>query len=211
VPPPDDPELVRQAQRGDQAAFELLVRRYDRRVLRLALGLVRSEETARDLYQEAFLRIYRSLGRFRHECGLEIWIYRVVTNVCLDYLRRAAADREAGAGSPAGGVRNDDPLARLVESRPDLDPERALVRRELRLRIEGALATLSPRERLVFELRHHQGLRLRAIAEILETSEETVRNCLYRAHQDLRAQLEDLRSGAARGARARLGPAEAGT
>ena len=116
MPPPDDPELVRQAQRGDQAAFELLVRRYDRRVLRLALGLVRSEETARDLYQEAFLRIYRSLGRFRHECGLETWIYRVVTNVCLDYLRRAAADREAGAGSPAGALRErrDAPLILTV-------------------------------------------------------------------------------------------------
>ncbi|HEU4403589.1 MAG TPA: sigma-70 family RNA polymerase sigma factor [Candidatus Polarisedimenticolia bacterium] len=195
VTPPDDRALIDQAQRGDRSAFEELVRRYDRQVLRLALSLVRSADEAREIYQEAFLKMYRSLGSFRQQSGFGTWAYRIVTNLCLDRLRRAAARPEESAPGPGSGPAGATPggrLERIPDGRAEVDPERALAAREIRERIASALRRLSPRERLVFELRHHHGLRLRAIGEILETSEETARNCLFRAHRDLRAALGDI-------------------
>ena len=81
----EEQALVRSAQAGDRLAFEELVRRFDREVLRLALNLVKRPEDARDIYQESFLRVYRNLHRFRFECSFYTWLYRIVTNVALDH------------------------------------------------------------------------------------------------------------------------------
>jgi len=183
-----DAALIRAAQQGDHDAFEQLVRLYDRSVLRLALNLLRSEEDARDAYQEAFLKAYRNLGGFRFECSFHTWLYRIVTNICLDHLRRRSVRREEPAVvETEQGPR--DLFDAVEDSRTEADPERDLMRRELARRIEEALSKLGPRERLVFELKHYQGLRLRVIGEMLETTEETAKNCLYRATQKLRAAL----------------------
>src|SRR5690349_20045430 len=90
----DDRILIERAQAGDRPAFELLVQRYDRQVLRLALNVLGSAEDARDVYQEAFLKIYRNLPSFRFECAFYTWIYRIVTNICLDHLRRRRSHPE---------------------------------------------------------------------------------------------------------------------
>src|SRR6184192_486786 len=87
----DDSALIREAQQGNTAAFEELVRQYDRAVLRLAVHLTGSEEDGQDIYQEAFLRAYIHLARFRFECSFYTWIYRIATNLCLDHLRRKRA------------------------------------------------------------------------------------------------------------------------
>jgi len=188
----DDTRLIGEAQAGDRTAFETLVRRYDRSVLRLALRCLRSEEEARDAYQETFLRLYRTLGGFRHECSIETWIRRIAANVCMDLLRRRAARPE----EPASVVEFEGDVRRSLDDRPDerpeSDPERALARREIRRRIEDALGGLGPRERLVFEMRHYEGLRLRQIGVMIGTTEDTVKNCLFRAHSQLRAALADL-------------------
>src|SRR5690242_13028774 len=84
----DDTVLVREAQRGNRAAFEELVRHYDQAVLRLAMHLTGSEHEAQDIYQDAFLKAYKSVGNFRFECSFYTWIYRIVTNLCLDHLRK---------------------------------------------------------------------------------------------------------------------------
>ena len=204
MPPPDDEALIGRARMGDVASFEELVRRHDRSVLRLALSLLGSEEEARDVYQEAFLRAYRSLAGFRHESAFETWMFRIVTNLCLDRLRRQAGrgDLPAGAGALDG---QEDRLARVADDRPDHDPEKALLRQEIGRHIEAALAVLPSRERLVFELRHYQGLRLKTIGEILDTSEETARNCLFRAHRELRARLRGLRGVTRDAGRGRAG------
>lgn len=186
----DERVLIRQAQRGDRAAFEELVRRYDQSVLRLALRVVQSEEEARDLYQEAFLKIYRSLDRFRFESQFSTWVYRVVMNVCLDYLRRASTRRETQAPSNEEG--QPEFFQTLPEERPELNPERALRGKEIARCIEQALTRLSPRERLVFELKHYHGMKLRAIGEQCGTSEETAKNCLFRATRKLRVELQEL-------------------
>src|SRR6201984_2719605 len=94
LPELDERALVVEAQAGNRTAFEELVRRYDRDVLRLALNLMKRPEDARDVYQEAFLKVYRNLHRFRFECSFYTWLYRIVTNVCLDHLRRRQAPPE---------------------------------------------------------------------------------------------------------------------
>jgi len=188
----DDTRLIGEAQAGDRTAFETLVRRYDRSVLRLVLRCLRSEEEARDAYQETFLRLYRTLGEFRHECSIETWILRIATNVCMDHLRRRAARPEDPASIVEfeGGSRSR--IDEQADERPDHNPERALARREIRRRIEDALGGLAPRERLVFEMRHYEGLRLRQIGDMIGTTEDTVKNCLFRAHRHLREALADL-------------------
>src|SRR6202790_2879429 len=87
LPNLNERNLVAEAQAGNRAAFEERVHRYDRDVLRLALNLMKRPEDARDVYQEAFLKVYRNLPRFRFECSFYTWMYRVVTNVCLAHLR----------------------------------------------------------------------------------------------------------------------------
>jgi len=81
-------ELIREAQKGSRVAFDALVRQYENQVLRLALHLTGSEHDAEDIYQEAFLKAFRYIGNFRFECSFYTWIYRIVTNLCLDQLRR---------------------------------------------------------------------------------------------------------------------------
>jgi RNA polymerase sigma-70 factor (ECF subfamily) len=182
--------LIRRAQRGDRSAFDALVRRYDQEVLRMTLRMVRSEEEAQDLYQEVFLKVYRSLGRFRLEARFSTWLYRVVTNVCFDHLRQQKSRSELPAR--AGGDGELDYAQALADDRPGLNPEQALRAREISRRLEVALRQLSPRERMVFELKHCQGMKLRAIGELCGTSEEAAKNSLFRAVQKLRQDLSDL-------------------
>ena len=186
--------LVREAQAGDRTCFEELVRRYDREVLRLAMNLVHRPEDARDIYQETFLRVYRNLHRFRFECSFYTWLYRIATNVGLDHLRKRTSHREDQAPVPEdadGGTR--DFFDRQPQLSPASNPERQLLGLELGEKIQEAMKHLSPRERTVFELKHHQGLRLRAIGELLGTTEETVKNSLFRATKKLRASLDGMR------------------
>jgi RNA polymerase sigma-70 factor, ECF subfamily len=190
----DEQALVRKAQAGDRLAFDDLVRRYDRDVLRLTLNLVHRSEDARDIYQESFLRVYRNLHRFRFECSFYTWLYRIVTNVALDHLRRRTSRREDQAPAPEdadGGAR--DFFDRQPELRAAANPEKRLLGQELGQQIQEAMKRLSPRERMVFEMKHYQGLRLRAIGDLLGTSEETAKNSLFRATRKLRATLEAFR------------------
>ncbi len=186
----DELMLIRSAQRGDRAAFDALVRAYDRNVLRLILRVVRSPDEARDLYQEAFLKVYRSLGGFRLEARFSTWLYRLVTNVCLDHLRRQGTRKEVQP--PVNDETGQELFQTLPDHRPGVDPDRATRSKEISRRIQKALEGLNPRERMVFELKHYQGLKLRAIGELCGTTEQTVKNSLFRATQKLRVELADL-------------------
>ena len=187
---PQIDSLIRAAQRGDQDAFEQLVRAHDQSVLRLAMNLLRSPEDARDVYQEAFLRVYRNLHSFRFDCSFHTWLYRIVTNICLDQLRKRQVRKEESAvvETPGGPV---DRMDVFEEEAAHANPERTVWNRELQRRIENALHDLTPRERMVFELRHYQGLRLQNIGEMLGTTEEAAKNCLFRATRKMRAVLGD--------------------
>ena len=187
----DETALIRAAQAGDHAAFEQLVRAYDQSVLRLAMNLLRCPEDAHDVYQEAFLRVYKNLHSFRFDCSFHTWLYRIVTNLCLDHMRKRKVRKEEATVLATA----DGPLDRMdavPEERVDGDPQRYLFSGQVRRRIKEVLGDLTPRERMVFELRHYQGLRLRRIGEVLGTTEEAAKNCLFRATQKMRAALGDF-------------------
>jgi len=187
----DEAATIRAAQSGDADAFERLIRSYDQQVLRLAMNLLRDAEDARDVYQETFLRVFRNLSSFRFDCNFSTWLYRIATNLCLDLLRKRKVRRtEPAAVETEDGV--VDRLEAVPEARPAGDPQRAALNRELRSSIEQALAALTPRERLVFELRHYQGMRLKEIGEALGSSEEAAKNCLFRATQKMRQALGEF-------------------
>ncbi|MGA2571728.1 MAG: sigma-70 family RNA polymerase sigma factor [Terracidiphilus sp.] len=186
-------DLIREAQAGSRAAFDALVRQYEHQVLRLALHLTGSEQDAEDIYQDAFLKAYRYIGNFRFECSFYTWIYRIVTNLCLDQLRRRKTRREDHAVVVDRTGDEIDILASVSDNRSFSNPARELDRKVLGERIQAALGKLTPRERMVFELKHYQGLRLRTIGEMLNTTEETAKNTLFRATKKLRVQLAELK------------------
>ena len=189
-----DGDLIKAAQRGERAAFEELVRHYDQPVLRLAYHLTGSDTEAQDIYQEAFLKAYRHINSFRFECSFYTWIYRIVTNLCLDHLRKRKTRREDDPIVSDGDGGELNLLDQVPDKRAAMNPEHDLLRAELGGKIAGALERLTPRERMVFELKHYQGLKLRTIGEMLNTTEETAKNTLFRATQKLRAELAPLRA-----------------
>src|SRR5580658_9223005 len=160
----EDGPLVREAQVGNQAAFAQLVQTYDQAVLRLAFRITGSESDAQDIHQEAFLKVYKKLDGFRFECAFATWIYRIVTNVCLDHLRRNRAR-----------------LNELPDDRPGNNPGQRLPDQGLSIQILRALKRLTPQEHMVFDLKHFQGLELRNVSEILNTSEASVKMTFFRA------------------------------
>ena len=171
--------LIREAQRGNRAAFEELVRHYDQSVLRLALHLTGTEQDAQDVYQDAFLKAYKNIGSFRFECSFYTWIYRIVTNLCLDHLRKKNVRKEDAPVAKDASGGEYDLLDQVPDVRAGANPERDLMRRQLGARIAGALEKLTPRERMVFELKHYHGLKLRTVGEILQTTEETAKNTFF--------------------------------
>jgi len=189
----DDTVLIREAQAGNRGAFEELVRQYDQAVLRLALHLTGSESDAQDIYQEAFMKAYRSVGKFRFECSFYTWLYRIVTNLCLDHLRKRQVRKEDAPVITDSEGEEYSVIDQVADDRAHSNPEHDLMRRELGTRINSALDRLSGRERMVFELKHYQGLKLRTIGEMLNTTEETAKNTLFRATQKLRASLAEMR------------------
>jgi RNA polymerase sigma-70 factor (ECF subfamily) len=157
----------------------------------MAFNLLRSEEDARDIYQEVFLRVYRNLPKFRFDCSFHTWLYRIVANLCLDQLRKRKVRKEEPASFEVG-TGEVDRFQFVPEQRADVDPQRQLMSAEVNTRIQQVLGELTPRERVVFEMRHYQGMRLRAIGESLGVTEEAAKNCLFRATQKMRAALGDF-------------------
>jgi len=189
----EDDELIRAAQKGDRSAFDALVRRYDRSVLRLALHMLGNEQDAQDVHQDAFIKAYRHLSNFRFECSFYTWLYRIVTNLCLDQLRRRKSRREDPSTVMDAAGEEMDLMANVQDDRAMANPARELERKNMHAAIQSALDSLTPRERTVFELKHYQGLKLRTIGEMLSTTEETAKNTLFRATRKLRARLVNER------------------
>ena len=178
-----DEVLCRRVAAGDEAAFDLLVARHQGRAYRLAWSLLRSAEDARDLSQEAFLRVYRTAGTFRGEAKFSTWFYRILVNLCLDHRRRGRWWRRLGE-SAAG----DDALER--EPAPVPDPADVLGQAQLMARVWAEVDHLSPQQRAAVILQVQEELSTSEIAAVLACSEATVRVHLHRAVSALRKTLK---------------------
>jgi len=182
----DDRKLLEKAQAGSDCAFEKLIRKYDRKITQVICSLVGDAEDVRDLYQETFLRVYRSLPTFRYESDFYTWIYRIAVNLCLNHLRSRKRHP----------VVLDSPLddGRILPNVPARStPEDDLMNKELGTAIADALITLSPRQRIVFTLKHYEGRKLKEIADMIGCSENAAKNALFRATQKLRKLLAEYR------------------
>lgn len=177
---PDDAVLVRAAQNGDAAAFAAIVRRYQRRVYRVAYGLTRSHEDSDDLAQEAFVNAWKALDRFRVGEPLYPWLARIVTNLAYSLFRRRRRRPETSieplieAGMQWG--RDDDPAAHAAD-------------RERAAHLAAAFEELSEDHRAILVLRVVDGLSYDEIASALEIAPGTVMSRLSRARTELRSRL----------------------
>jgi RNA polymerase sigma-70 factor (ECF subfamily) len=174
-----DLALVSRLRQGDQSAFDTLVRQYQKDLFRLAYRMTRNADDAKDLSQEAFLRAYRGLATFDGRSGLSTWLYRITVNLCISLLRQRRSSDEGEI--PAS------------YSDPSPKPLDELEEREVYRHVGEAVTELPPQQQATLLLRVHHGLSYREIAEILESSEGTVRVNYFHAVAKLRAQLKGLR------------------
>ena len=177
--------LVQQAAAGDDRAFNEIVALNSQRVIQLAWRLVGNQADAEDLAQEAFVRLHRSLHDFRGEAGLATWLYRTVSRLAIDFLRRERLRRKLFWFSRQED--EEDPRDLVAATVPS--PVQQLLAAERRQQLQRALRQLSPRQRTVFVLRNDEGLPLKEIAEMLGLEEGTVKIHLHRAVKKLTDEL----------------------
>jgi len=191
---PSDHELVRGAQRGREAAYAELVRRHEERAVRVALSMVANREDARDLAQEGFLRVFRNIDRFDFKHEFTTWLYRIVTNLAIDHLRKR---RPAMSTSSADGEEAD---LDLVDPSEEL-PSAGMEREETAERVRACIDRLAPHFRTVMILRELEGLPCTEIARIVGATHVTVRWRLHRGRKLFLAEWERMESSSAPAAR----------
>lgn len=185
---PDDRAAIARAQRGDGDAFGELVTRYRMRMYQVAYGMVSHHETAMDLTQEAFLRAYQHLGAFRAESKFSTWLRRIVTNVCLDHLRKS--EHRTVVSSYDDTREEDDPDGLRLTGSLEA-PDAGVSRRELGRAIIEAMRVLTPEQRAAIVLREVEGLSYEEIAKVLDCAVGTVMSRLHYARKRLRSLLTD--------------------
>lgn len=176
----EEKQLVSRAKRGELAAFEQLVATYEKRIYALAYRSSGNIQDAQDITQEVFLRVYRSLDRFRQNSSFGTWVYRITMNICVDFARHNAARPETVSLTQEDGERP------LKDATALNQPEQAAENQELRIELHTALQLLSAEHREIVLLRDVADLSYTAIAAALEISEGTVKSRLARARNRLR-------------------------
>ena len=173
--------VIRRVCAGDTDAFEALVTAYQKQVYNLALRTVGNEEDAADMTQEAFLRAYRSLGSFRGESKFSVWLYRLTTNICIDFLR--SRGRRPTVSLTAADEDEEPQELDVADDR--FDPVQSLERAELRRAVQRGLASLPEDYRRILMLRELSGLSYAEIGQVLRLEEGTVKSRLFRARKKL--------------------------
>ena len=181
-----DTELVRLAREGSASALRLIVRRHNQRLYRVARAIVRDDTEAEDVMQEAYLRAFRNLAKFRADASLATWLTRIVVNTAVGHRRREAVMVPLDAVHDA---RWRDVVALRI-SRPKLDPEQAAARSQVRDLLEHAIDSLPEPFRVVFVMRMVEQLSIEETASALDLRTETVKTRLHRAKRLMRGQLE---------------------
>jgi RNA polymerase sigma-70 factor (ECF subfamily) len=183
--PIDDRELVESARGGDREAFRTLFERYNRRAYALALGIVRQADDALDVVQDAFIKAHKHLDKFEGTSSFYTWLYRIVMNLAIDHLRKHKRTVELRDGDD---VSDDSLLPQLLGG----NPGRALMDKEIRDRIDRALAELSDNHRSVLVMRELEGLSYEEMAKVMACSKGTIMSRLFHARKNMQRMLADL-------------------
>ncbi|MDF2692809.1 MAG: ECF-family polymerase sigma factor [Labilithrix sp.] len=187
----EDRGLIARAQQGDVAAFRQLVERHQRRAFAIALSLVRDENDARELVQDAFLRVYKGLNNFQGGSSFFTWLYRIITNLSIDLIRkpgRQLADIDESRFESDESQEAEFPLLSRVDGSDPLDVVR---RREIAGRLQAALDALPPYHRGVIVMREIEGLSYEEMATAMGVSKGTIMSRLFHARQKLQKALSD--------------------
>ncbi|MCH8123264.1 MAG: sigma-70 family RNA polymerase sigma factor [Bacteroidetes bacterium] len=176
-------ELVQAAQGGDTLAFEELIRRYERRLLQVAHGIMGNMQDAYDAYQDGIIRAYTKLDSFRFESSFGTWLTRIVINQSLNLKKKLRWSSRLSLDTLMSDKMEFEEISHAEQ------PDELMVRTELSATIQMSLDNLSDRERTVFVLKHQHGYKLREIAVMLECAEGTIKNYMFRATQKMRKAL----------------------
>ncbi|MDP9001643.1 MAG: sigma-70 family RNA polymerase sigma factor [Myxococcota bacterium] len=187
----DDRVLIEKARAGDMGAFRGLVERHQRRAFALALTLVRDENDAREVVQDAFLRVFKSLSTFQGDSSFFTWLYRIVTNLSIDLMRkpgRQTRDIESIAPEQEDGADVDFPVFGVLDGS---DPSDVVRRREIAARLQTALDGLPSYHRAVIVMRELEGLSYDEMAQAMGVTKGTIMSRLFHARQKLQRALAD--------------------
>ena len=184
-------DLVKQAQAGKTEAFDQLVSRYRTRVFGMIYNMVHNEQDAWDLAQDSFLKAWKSIARFRGQSSFYTWIYRIVMNVTIDWLRKKQVRGGGAEFDDAIQLKEIDPASRTVPHADALPHER-MEHKEIRNRIDAAIAQLSPEHRAVILMKEIEDMQYHEIAESLGCSIGTVMSRLFYARKKLQNLLRDV-------------------
>lgn len=189
---PTDQQLVLRAQQGDRRAFDLLVLKYQHRVLRLVGRFVRDQDQAFDLAQEAFIKAYRALGNFRGESAFYTWLYRIAVNTAKNQLVADARSGYSVSLNSGGGDESDEPLPEPEALRDHASPEDIAASQELEAEIRTAIRALPEDLRTALTLREMEGLSYEEIAVVMNCPIGTVRSRIFRARESVEERIKPL-------------------
>ena len=182
--PTDEKELVERFQNGEQEAFNELVNRYQGKIYNLVYRYVSNSETAKDLSQEIFIKAFRALPHFKRQSAFYSWLYRIATNLCIDFIRQ----QKRGQALSLEDFTTDGNNEMVFNDVNPLPPDQ-LETKELGHIIGQAVQQLPPKQQRVFNLRYQDGLQLKEIAAQLDRSEGTIKAHLHHAHKRLQTLL----------------------
>ena len=184
-------DLVKRCQAGETEAFDELVTRYRTRIFGMIYNMVHSEQDAWDLAQDSFLKAWKSIKRFQGKSSFYTWMYRIVMNVTIDWLRKKQIKGAGTEFDDAVQLKEIDPASRTVPKAEELPYER-MERSEVRTQIDNAIAQLTPEHRAVILMKETEGMQYHEIAEALGCSIGTVMSRLFSARKRLQSLLKDV-------------------
>jgi len=185
----DGERLIARCRTGDHAAFRELVARYQKRVYGIAFGMVHNPADAMDITQEVFIRVHQYLGHFKGSSSFYTWIYRIAINLCIDHLRKEAKNNQVVDYNDTLDHDYGEEAGDLLSTSWDMNPARALDRKELSEMIHLALQTLSPNHRAVLLMREVEGLSYSEMAEVMQCNKGTIMSRLFHARRRMQDAL----------------------
>ncbi len=182
-------ELIINAQHGSIEAFEALIYKYDKNVLSLALKYVNDRDEAKDIYQDVFIRVFKGIKKFQFKSEFSTWLFRITTNVCLTHKSKNQKKKFISINEEASDDENHNEILNLPDEN-NFTPVELTEGSEISEAIMNALNYLSPKQKMIFTLKHLEGYKIREIAEMMDIGEGTVKKFLFEAIRKMRDRLK---------------------